>query len=420
MIKTIYTDILIAGCGVSGLYAALNLPEDKKILIITKSKKEESDSFLAQGGICVLRDENDFQSFFDDTLRAGHFENSHAAVSEMINSSRSVISDLEAYGTRFTKNKNGEFEYTKEGAHSKPRILYHKDETGKEITSSLLEVALKKENITLYENFTLVDILEKNGNCYGGLCQDKDGVFYLVYADYTIMATGGIGGLFKHSTNFPHLTGDALAIAHKHNIPLKNPDYIQIHPTTFYTEDRERSFLISESVRGEGALLYNHKGERFVDELLPRDVVADAIFKEMEKEKVDYMWLSLKTIPEEEIYSHFPNIVEYCKKKGINLPKDCIPVVPAQHYYMGGVEIDLDGRTSISRLYAVGETACNNVHGKNRLASNSLLESMVFAKRAAKNITEIYTKNEKENFEININDYNNYQQEYELIIKNEI
>ena len=420
MIKTIYTDILIAGCGVSGLYAALNLPEDKKILIITKSKKEESDSFLAQGGICVLKDEDDFQSFFEDTLKAGHYENSHEAVTTMINSSKGVISDLESYGTRFTKNKDGSFEYTKEGAHSKPRILYHKDETGKEITKSLMAAALKKDNITLVEHFTMIDILEKDGDCYGALCHDENGCFYLVYSDYTIMATGGIGGLFKHSTNFPHLTGDALAIAYKHNIPLKNPDYIQIHPTTFYTKERERSFLISESVRGEGALLYNHKGERFVDELLPRDVVADAIFKEMEKEKADFMWLSLKNIPKEEIFCHFPNIVEYCKKMGVSLPDDYIPVVPAQHYYMGGVQIDLDGKTSLNRLYAVGETACNNVHGKNRLASNSLLESMVFAKRAAENIEKNYRKNKKMIFEINPDDYKNYKEEYEKIIKNEI
>ncbi len=420
MIKEIYTDIVIAGCGVSGLYASLNLKEDKKIIILSKTKKEESDSFLAQGGICVKKDENDFESFYEDTLKAGHFENSPQSVTTMINSSVDIINDLEKYGVRFNKDKDGNFEYTKEGAHSKPRILYHKDETGKEITSSLLSEVEKRDNITLLEYYTMVDILTEDNTCYGIVCHDLDMNFYIIYADYTILATGGIGGLFTHSTNFPHLTGDSLAICYKHNIPLKNVDYIQIHPTTFYTDKKERSFLISESVRGEGALLYNHKGERFVDELLPRDVVADAIFKEMEKEKKDFMWLSLENIEKEEIINHFPNIYYYCKERGINLPEDKIPVVPAQHYYMGGIEIDLDGCTLNKRLYAAGETACNNVHGKNRLASNSLLESLVFAKRAATHINNNYQKIENKKFEINIKDYANYKEEYEKIIKNEI
>ena len=419
MIKEIKTDIVIAGCGVSGLYSALNLPEDKKITIITKSKAEESDSFLAQGGICVLKDEDDYEDFYNDTLKAGHFENNPESVEVMIKSSRGIIDDLVKKGVRFTK-EDGEFLYTKEGAHSKPRILFHKDETGKEITSHLLNLVKLKDNITLLEEYTMVDILTKDNKCYGIVCHDSNFEFVKLYADYTIFATGGIGGLFNHSTNFPHLTGDALYISLKHNIELENIHYIQIHPTTLYTEKKERSFLISESVRGEGAVLLNGKGERFVNELLPRDVVTKAIYKEMEKENSQNVWLSLCGIPKEEIKSHFPNILSHCKDNGYDITKDNIPIVPAQHYFMGGIKIDLDAKTSMEKLYAVGETACNGVHGKNRLASNSLLESLVFAKRASLDIIKNYNKNENQEFNINIADYDNYQKKYKTKVREEI
>lgn len=419
MIKEIKTDIVIAGCGVSGLYSALNLPEDKKITIITKSKAEESDSFLAQGGICVLKDDDDYEDFYNDTLKAGHFENNPESVEVMIKSSRGIIDDLVKKGVRFTK-EDGEFLYTKEGAHSKPRILFHKDETGKEITSHLLNLAKLKDNITLLEEYTMVDILTKDNKCYGIVCHDSNFEFVKLYADYTIFATGGIGGLFNHSTNFPHLTGDALYISLKHNIELENIHYIQIHPTTLYTEKKERSFLISESVRGEGAVLLNRKGERFVNELLPRDVVTKAIYKEMEKENSQNVWLSLSGIPKEEIKSHFPNILSHCKDNGYDITKDNIPIVPAQHYFMGGIKIDLDAKTSMKKLYAVGETACNGVHGKNRLASNSLLESLVFAKRASLDIIKNYNKNENQEFNINIADYDNYQKKYKTKVREEI
>lgn len=419
MIKEIKTDIVIAGCGVSGLYSALNLPEDKKITIITKSKAEESDSFLAQGGICVLKDDDDYEDFYNDTLKAGHFENNPESVEVMIKSSRGIIDDLVKKGVRFTK-EDGEFLYTKEGAHSKPRILFHKDETGKEITSHLLNLVKLKDNITLLEEYTMVDILTKDNKCYGIVCHDSNFEFVKLYADYTIFATGGIGGLFNHSTNFPHLTGDALYISLKHNIELENIHYIQIHPTTLYTEKKERSFLISESVRGEGAVLLNRKGERFVNELLPRDVVTKAIYKEMEKENSQNVWLSLSGIPKEEIKSHFPNILSHCKDNGYDITKDNIPIVPAQHYFMGGIKIDLDAKTSMEKLYAVGETACNGVHGKNRLASNSLLESLVFAKRASLDIIKNYNKNENQEFNINIADYDNYQKKYKTKVREEI
>lgn len=383
------TDILIVGSGCSGLYCALCLPKDKKVLIITKSDSESSDSYLAQGGICVLRDEDDYDSFFEDTMKAGHYENDKESVLIMIKSSRDVIDDLVDYGVEFSRNEDGSFNYTKEGAHSRSRILFHKDITGKEITSKLMERVKECENISILEHTTLLDIIEKDGECVGAVVETSDGKTQTVAAEYTVLACGGLGGLYKHSTNFRHLTGDAVAIAAKHGVELKNMNYIQIHPTTFYSENEEgRSFLISESVRGEGAKLYNMDMEQFVNELLPRDVVTQAIEKQMEKDGADFVWEDLRTIPEEELMEHFPNIVRHCKENNYDVTKECIPVVPAQHYFMGGIKVDYESRTTMEGLYAIGETACNGVHGRNRLASNSLLESLVFAKRAAVDMTK--------------------------------
>ena len=380
----IHTDVVIVGTGVAGLFSALNLPSDKKILMITKSDLESSDSFLAQGGICVLRDESDYDSYFEDTMKAGHYENRRESVDIMIRSSRDIINELVGYGVEFEK-KDGEFEYTREGAHSKPRILFHEDITGKEITSKLLAQVKKLDNVTIYEYTAMTDIIEEDGRCICILAENEQGKL-TVYAENTILASGGIGGKYKHSTNFPHLTGDALDISKKHGIRLEHLDYVQIHPTTLYSEKPGRRFLISESVRGEGAVLYNKKKERFVDELLPRDVVTKAIHEQMEKDGSEYVWLSMEHIPKEEIMKHFPNIYQHCLEEGYDVTKECIPVVPAQHYFMGGIWVDSDSRTSMDHLYAVGETSCNGVHGANRLASNSLLESMVFAKRAAQKI----------------------------------
>lgn len=410
------TDIVIVGCGVAGLYCALNLPKGKKITIVTKSEAPKSDSFLAQGGICVLRDEEDFKFFFEDTMKAGHYENNPDSVEIMIRSSQEVIGDLVSFGVQFEKNGD-RFQYTREGAHSRPRILFHEDETGKEITSHLLETARSRENITLIENFTMVDLICDDNVCYGIIGHDADGNYIRICADYTVLATGGIGGLFKHSTNYRHLTGDALALAIKYDIKLQHIDYIQIHPTTLYTKKHGREFLISESVRGEGAILLNSKGERFVNELLPRDVVANAIFDEMKKEGGEHVWLSMAPIPAEEIRTHFPNIYQHCLEEGYDVTKEPIPVVPSQHYFMGGIDVDSYSKTSMERLYAIGETACNGVHGRNRLASNSLLESLVFAKRAAKHITSDYTELEKSSeITVDASQYEGYAEKYKELV----
>lgn len=382
-------DVLIVGSGAAGLYCALNLPQDKKIVIITKDDVENSDSFLAQGGICVLKSEDDYDSYYEDTMKAGHYENRKESVDIMIRSSRNIIDDLILYGVDF-ENDRGSLIFTREGGHSTPRILFHEDVTGKEITSKLLSAVEKRNHITIYEHTTMVDLITEENTCFGAVVADEEGNVTTIRADYTVLACGGLGGLYEHSTNFRHMTGDALAIALRNHVELENIDYIQIHPTTLYSRRPGRRFLISESVRGEGAILLNKDGERFVDELLPRDVLTEKVYEQMKKDRMPYVRLSLAPISEEEIKGHFPNIYQRCLEEGYDVTKEPIPVVPAQHYFMGGIWVDSDSKTSMKQLYAVGETSCNGVHGANRLASNSLLESLVFAKRAAGKIGSHY------------------------------
>ena len=417
-------DIIIAGTGAGGCFTALHLPEDMNILMITKSTLEESDSFLAQGGICVLRDENDFDSFFEDTLKAGHYKNKKESVEIMINSSRDTINQLIGYDVDFA-TKNGEMLYTREGAHSKPRIAYHDDITGQEITQKLLSHVLKKKNITLLTNTTLLDIISDNNKCVGGIIESDDGKVQAVYCKNLVLATGGLGGVYEHSTNFPHLTGDALAIAAEHNVKLKDISYIQIHPTTLFTKEKGRSFLVSESVRGEGALLYDKNFQRFTNELIPRDRLTAAIRKQMAKDNTEFVWLDMRPIIEKgiDITKRFPNIVKKCREEGYDPEKECIPVVPAQHYFMGGIDVDLNSKTSMEHLYAVGETSCNGVHGANRLASNSLLETLVFGERAANDI--VAHKDEVTNTDYNIdlgkyNDKKSLFEKYRSIVLEEI
>ncbi len=419
------TDILIVGSGCAGLYCTLNLPKDKKITIITKSDAESNDSYLAQGGMCMLKEESDYDSFFEDTLKAGHYENDKVSVDIMIRSSQDVVKDLIAFGAEFQKDENGQLMFTKEGAHSHKRIIYHEDVTGKEITGTLLRKVREQSHITVLEYTTMIDIVEKDNVCYGAVIENADKSIEVVTADYTVLATGGVGGLYKHSTNFSHLTGDAQAIAIKHGIALKNLHYVQIHPTTLYAQEG-RSFLISESVRGEGAVLRDKNGNRFVNELLPRDLLTQEIWKQMEKDGTDFVWEDLRTIPEQELRQHFPNIIEHCREMGYDVFKECIPVVPAQHYFMGGIQVDYSSRTTMKRLYAIGETACNGVHGKNRLASNSLLESLVFAKRAAQDMISspdevVYDEEAIKQLDFKqYNDVKKLQEDYKELVRAEI
>ena len=378
-----YYDAIIVGTGAAGLYCALNLPKRKKILMLTKQGADQSDSFLAQGGICMLRGEDDYEDYFEDTMRAGHYENNKRAVNLMIRSSNDIIRDLLWRNVDFVRAEDGELAFTREGAHSRPRILFHEDITGKEITQTLLDQVKTKENIEICEYMTMVDIISKDNICGGVIAMDAKNNVYPIRSQFVVLACGGIGGLFQNSTNYPHIAGDGLGIAMKHQVKLEHLDYIQIHPTTLFSHKPGRRFLISESVRGEGALLYDKNGQRFTNELQPRDLLSQAIFEQMEKDGTDFVWEDMRPLGEKTIMQHFPNIYQHCIEEGFDPRKEPIPVVPAQHYFMGGIQADLSSRTSMRGLYACGETSCNGVHGKNRLASNSLLESLVFARRAA-------------------------------------
>ncbi len=355
--------------------------------MITKEEAEQSDSFLAQGGISTLKTPEDYDAYFEDTMKAGHYENNPQSVEVMIRTSPQIITDLMGLGVEFERDSDG-MVYTREGGHSENRILYHKDVTGKEITSKLLARVRERPNITILEHTVLLDLVcdPKDLVCQGAVVRTAQGELEVILAKTMVLATGGLGGLFQSSTNFPHITGDSLAIALRHHIALQNIAYIQIHPTVLYSKKPGRRFLISESVRGEGAVLLNPNGERFVDELLPRDVVTKAIREEMGKFHTDHVELSVVHLGEATIQDRFPNIYHKCLEEGYDITKGPVPVAPAQHYFMGGIPVDLQSKTSMEHLYAVGEVSCNGVHGSNRLASNSLLESLVFAQRAAEQI----------------------------------
>lgn len=385
-------DVVIVGCGVAGLYCALNLPSTLSVVMLAKTTVDECDSMLAQGGICVQHDDADYAPFFKDTLRAGHYENRCESVDLMIRASRSIISDLVKRGVDFERDQAGNLRYTREGAHGRPRICFHSDITGDEITSTLLARVRELPNVHILEHACMDDILiaqddderrQPQTRCRGVVAHTADGEQLRIFAGQTLWACGGIGGTYPRSTNFPSLTGDACTIAARHGIALEHMDYVQIHPTSLYSTRPGRAFLISESCRGEGAVLLDANGKRFTDELQPRDVVSAAIYRQMAVEGTDFVRLSFANMPKDEITGHFGNIYNRCLEEGLDITREPIPVVPAQHYFMGGVRVDRNSATDMPGLYAAGETSCNGVHGKNRLASNSLLESLVFAQRAA-------------------------------------
>ena len=362
---------------------------------------------LAQGGMCVLPNAEDYDAFCEDTLRAGHYENRRESVDIMVRSSRAVLNDLMALGARFERDEHGDLAFTREGAHSRPRIVFHADITGEEITAALLRAVRRLPNVRMLEHTAMIDLLSAaDGSCGGVVAMPvaehdsaqtieelrdraataqpaSAGAPYAIRATNTLLATGGIGGVYEHSTNYPQLTGDACFLAHEYGVEQEHLDYVQIHPTGLYTEEPGRTFLISESCRGEGAVLLNRAHERFTDELQPRDVVARAIQGQMRADDAPCVWLSFAGVDEQVVRTHFANIRAHCLERGYDVLRESIPVVPTQHYFMGGVRIDRNAATSMPHLYAAGEAACNGVHGRNRLASNSLLEALVFARRAA-------------------------------------
>ncbi|EPB9403259.1 L-aspartate oxidase [Clostridium perfringens] len=375
-------DVLIVGSGVAGLYASLNLREDLEIIMVSKKSVNLCNSSLAQGGIAVARGKEDFQSFIEDTLKAGKYENNIDSVRVLVEESMDNINKLIDLGANFEKDENGVL-FTKEGAHEINRIVYHKDITGKHVEDILLENVKRRKNVKIIEDCEMVDIYHRDNRCIGALF-NKDGETLSIYAKVVILATGGIGGLFKKSTNERIITGDSIGVAIRNNIEIKDLSYIQIHPTAFFSKkSEEKRFLISESVRGEGGKLINCNGERFVDELLPRDIVSKKIYEEMKKTNSNNVFLDVSFMEKSFLQNRFPNIYNKCLEEGIDISKEPIPVAPAQHYFMGGIKVDLNGKTSMENLYAFGETSCTGVHGANRLASNSLLEALVFSRRGA-------------------------------------
>ena len=381
--ETKYIDVLVVGSGVAGLYCALNLRKDLDVMVVSKDKLDCTNTYLAQGGISVARDMEDVPLFIEDTLRAGQYKNDLQAVKVLTRESIENVDSLVALGLDVDKDEDGNWDYTKEGAHCVNRIIHTQDNTGETVAKTLIKNTLSRSNIRVYEDTFLADIIVKNNKCIGAILL-KNGKQINVFAKNVVLACGGIGGLYKNSTSQRILRGDGLAIALRHDIELKDINYIQIHPTAFYDGSTdERRFLISESVRGEGGKLYNIHGERFVDELQPRDVVSQAIFKEMKKTNSPYVLLDISFLDEDYLKSRFSTIYNKCLEKGTDITKEPIKVSPAQHYFMGGIKVGLNGQTSMDNLYAVGETACTGIHGANRLASNSLLEGLVFSKRAA-------------------------------------
>lgn len=397
----IKADVLIVGTGIAGLYTALNLNENLNIILVTKSSLTESNSYLAQGGISTAIDFDDINSFCEDTIKAGNYKNNLDVVKMVATKSLDVIKHLDFLGVDFDKVNDG-FSYTKEGGHSKKRIVHCKDYTGKEVIEKLLDKLTRRKNIKILEHTTLIDLITKDNSCLGGVFLNNEKTLK-IYSKYTVLATGGIGGLFKNSTNQRTLTGDALSIALKRNIKLKDVEYVQFHPTSLYQNTSKRRFLISESLRGEGAILKNKSGNRFVDELLPRDKVTLAILNEIKKTESDFVYLDISHKNADYIKNRFPLIYSECLKIGIDITKEAIPVRPAQHYYMGGIEVDKYAKTSMNRLFAVGEVSCTGLHGSNRLASNSLLEGLVFGKNCASYINDYIYSTKLEILDININ-----------------
>ena len=379
-------DVLIVGTGVAGLYTALNLRDDIRILMITKNTFRDCNSYLAQGGISTSLGIFDEESYFNDTMKAGNYHNDTNAVKLLIKNSIKNINTLIKMGVPFDRIES-KLRYTREGGHSNFRIVHVKDETGKWVTETLLNIATNKNNITMIENTTLIDLISKDNICYGGILKDSNKT-YTVNSKFTILATGGIGGIFNSTTNIESLTGDGLNISLKNNIEIKDMEYLQLHPTVLYEPSAKgKKLLLSESLRGEGGIILNQNRKEFINSLLPRDIVSTAILKEIEKTPdTPYVYLDMTKKSKEFLMNRFPFLYDECLKRGYAMDKDLLPIAPAHHYCMGGIKVDLFSRTSMDNLYSVGEASCTGVHGSNRLASNSLLEALVFGKQASENI----------------------------------
>ena len=411
------TDFLIIGSGIAGLCVAIKSAEFGKVIIITKDNPAETNTSYAQGGIAGVWDleTDDLKKHINDTLIAGAELNNKKVVEIVVTEAKERIEELIHWGTRFDKNKKQEYDLAMEGGHSEKRILHHKDITGREIQRALMEKIQANPNIEVLDHHFAVDIITqhhlgevvtrktKNIQCFGAyVLNNVTGITHQILAKKTIMATGGIGLVYASTTNPLVATGDGIAMAYRAKASVKDMEFIQFHPTALYNPGSYPSFLVSEAVRGFGAILKNHKDEEFMNKydvrgsLAPRDIVARSIDTEMKIHGLDHVFLDCTHLNMKAFKAHFPNIYNECLNLGIDPAFQHIPVTPSAHYCCGGIEVDENGLSSIQNLYAIGESSCTGLHGANRLASNSLLEAVVFAHRASvhaiqnfKNITYV-------------------------------
>ncbi len=391
---SIYSAVVI-GSGISGLYATLrmnrNLELVDNILLVTKSKLGESNSHYAQGGMVgVMQDnkEDSIASHIDDTVKAGAGLNIVQTVENISLNSDAVIRDLMNYGVEFDTNEDGKLSYTLEAAHSVRRVLHSGgDATGRRIQEALAKTLYESSGIDIYEDFIAVDLLlNSDGECKGVVLFNTITKEYeVIYSSIVVLATGGIGQLYKYTTNPIGATGDGLALAYNAGVALRDMEFVQFHPTAFAKEGVKNRSLITEALRGEGAKLVHQDGTEFMEkyderkELAPRDIVTRALCREMKEKNIENVYLKAFHIGKEKLIHRFPTISRICRKYGVDITKDLIPVAPAAHYFMGGIVADVAGKTSINGLYAIGEVASTGLHGANRLASNSLLECVVSA-----------------------------------------
>ena len=398
------TDYLVIGSGAAGLSFALKAAEHSHVIVVTKGEMNECNTNYAQGGICCVTYEPDtFQKHIDDTMVCGGGICDMQAVELVATRAPQLMKDLVQWGTRFDKTREGRYELAREGGHSEHRILHHKDETGAEIERTLISQVKSHRNIEVLEYHFAIDLLTQHHlgqlvtrhtegiECYGAYVMDlKRGRIKTILSRVTVIATGGVGNVYNVTTNPGVATGDGIAMAHRAKAVIENMEFIQFHPTALYNPGERPSFLISEALRGFGAILKTQDGKEFMQKyhpmgsLAPRDVVARSIDNEMKVRGDDYVFLDITHRDPKETVSHFPNIYRKCLSIGIDITKEMIPVAPAAHYCCGGVKVDLNGETSIRRLYALGETSCTGLHGANRLASNSLTEAVVYADQAAR------------------------------------
>lgn len=381
-------DVIIAGCGVAGLYSAINLPSSLRVLIVCKRELSLCNSSLAQGGIAGVYNSptDNIQYHQNDTLIAGGFKNNVDAVHTLVSEASQDLQHIIDLGVDFDKNSDGTYHRTLEGGHSHHRIFHHADATGKEITSTLLRNVQKLENVTILEN-TIICGTKKTSTGYSAFMKNDDG-YHTYNCHFMILATGGIGRVYEFTTNSAIATGDGITFAYEMGAKIKNLSYVQFHPTAFNNRATRECFLISEAVRGEGAYLLNCKKERFMQnyderlELAPRDVVSHAIVLESRKQKSTEFYLDISYKDSEFLKKRFPMIYENLLKQGFDLTKEPVPIFPCQHYLMGGIDVDNNAETSLRNLFACGECSHTGVHGSNRLASNSLLEALVFSRHA--------------------------------------